>query len=71
MNYPKAIQGAIDAIENTLPDSISAQQIIERTGIYYNAHHFLHIFSEGVGLPLAAYIRFRKMSMAGDEVRKN
>lgn len=71
MNYLEAVQRAIGAIENALPDSVSAEQIIADTGIYYNEYHFLHIFSETVGISLGAYIRFRRMSLAGADVWNN
>ncbi|GHV35926.1 hypothetical protein FACS1894187_09670 [Synergistales bacterium] len=47
---------------------ISSEQIVAAPEIYYDKFHFMHIFADVVGLPLATYIRYRKLSLAGDEV---
>ena len=60
---------AINKIEKNLCDDINYEEIAKGMGI--SVFHFQRLFSFLTGVPIAEYIRCRRMSLAGFEIKKS
>jgi AraC family transcriptional regulator len=67
MNWQKQLEESIDYIEAHLTSDIDLQHLGRIT--HCSAYHYQRIFSYMVGVPLAEYVRRRKMSLAGIELQ--
>lgn len=70
MEWNEKLQKIIDYVENHLQrkeEPIDAEKIIEIAGCSYN--FFQKVFSYMNGISLAEYIRFRKLTLAGYDLK--
>ena len=67
MNWCTQLEESIDYIEENLTSQIDPQQLGKIA--HCSAYHYQRIFSYMVGVPLAEYIRRRKMSLAAIELQ--
>jgi AraC-like DNA-binding protein len=56
------LQKTIDYIEGNLKAELSYEEMAEMAG--YSTHHFSHVFSDVVGMPLSAYVTKRRIKHA-------
>lgn len=68
MNWTEAVQNAIDYIEAHISDEIRYEEIAKRS--FSSTYHFQRVFSILTGITLGEYIRFRRLSMAGEALGK-
>ena len=67
MNWHKQLEESIDYIEANLTSTIDLQQLARIT--HCSAYHYQRVFSFIVGVPLAEYVRRRRMSMAAADLQ--
>ncbi len=65
-DYYNKMQKALDYIEEHIKEDISLEQLSDLT--FYSTHHFHRIFQSIIGIPVADYIRKRKLSVAAQEI---
>lgn len=65
-DYYNKMQKALDYIEEHIKEDISLEELSDIT--FYSTHHFHRIFQSIVGIPVADYIRKRKLSVAAQEI---
>lgn len=68
MNYVSAIQRAINYVENHLTEKITFDEIAKQA--YFSSFSFQRAFSLLCGLSLGDYIRFRRLSAAGEKIAR-
>ena len=68
MNYVSAIQRAINYVENHLTEKITFDEIAKQA--YCSSFSFQRAFSLLCGFSLGDYIRFRRLSVAGEKVAR-
>jgi len=66
MDWVTGVQKAIDYVENNLTDTIDFEEAAKRA--YSSSFHFQRIFSIICGFTLGDYIRYRRLSLAGEEL---
>jgi AraC-like DNA-binding protein len=67
MDWIRMIQNAINYIENHLLDDIDPDELAKNA--YYSAYQFNRAFSMIAGISVSEYIRNRRLSLAGRELR--
>lgn len=65
-DYYDTLQKALDYIEENIKEDISLEQLSELCN--YSPHHFHRIFQSIIGIPVADYIRKRKLSKAANDI---
>ena len=65
-DYYNKLQKALDYIEEHIKEDISLEELSNIS--FYSTHHFHRIFQSIVGIPVADYIRKRKLSVAAREI---
>lgn len=68
MNYVSAIQRAINYVEDHLTEKITFDEIARQA--YFSSFSFQRAFSLLCGISLGDYIRFRRLSVAGEEIAR-
>ena len=68
MNYVAGISKAIDYVENNLTEDLNFGDIAKQA--YFSSFHFQRMFSLLCGISLGDYIRFRRLSVAGEEIAR-
>lgn len=66
MSIIELLQKAIDYIEENLKTELSISEVAKRVG--FSNYHFCHLFSDVVGMPVAAYITKRRILHAIYEI---
>ena len=67
MDWVERIGKAIDYIEEHLSESLEAENIAKEN--YTSVFHFQRVFSIVAGISLGEYIRNRRLSLAGEEIK--
>lgn len=67
MNYYEQVQKAVDYIEENIYEDISLEAIAKEA--YCSLFHFYRAFQELIGDSMKEYIRRRRLSLAGRELR--
>ncbi|MCL2409274.1 MAG: AraC family transcriptional regulator [Oscillospiraceae bacterium] len=67
MNWINDIQNAINFIENNLLENINADNVA--THIHSSTDYFQRIFNIATGLSISEYIRNRRLTLAGEEIK--
>ena len=62
MDYTHSIQAALDYIDSSITGPLSAGRIAQEAGS--SAYHFSRVFSQTIGIPLMAYVTWRKLQYA-------
>ncbi|HML46584.1 MAG TPA: helix-turn-helix domain-containing protein, partial [Clostridia bacterium] len=62
MGHMQAIQTALDYIDETIKARVSAPRIARRVG--YSEYYFQRLFKDTAGIPLMAYVTWRKLQYA-------
>ena len=68
MNYVSAIQRAINYVENHLTEKLTFDEIAKQA--YFSSFSFQRAFSLLCGFSLGDYIRFRRLSVAGEKIAR-
>ncbi|MGY3777135.1 AraC family transcriptional regulator [Isobaculum melis] len=68
MEWIDRLEEAIDYIEQHLTEDMDQQKLAQLAGCSY--YHFQRVFSYMVGIPLAEYIRKRKLSLAAVDLQQ-
>ncbi|MDD6995869.1 MAG: AraC family transcriptional regulator [Candidatus Borkfalkiaceae bacterium] len=68
MNYVSAIQRAINYVEDHLTERLTFDEIAKQA--YFSSFSFQRAFSLLCGISLGDYIRFRRLSVAGEEIAR-
>ena len=66
MNWIEGIQRAIDYIESNLTEDIDFESIAAES--FSSSYHFQRVFNILCGYTLGEYIRFRRLTLAGEEL---
>jgi AraC-like DNA-binding protein len=66
MDWIQSMQNAIDYMEENMLSNLSAQDIAEK--VYSSSTNFQRIFSIITGMTIGDYIRFRRLTLAGQEL---
>lgn len=66
MDWIKAIQRAVDYIEEHITERIDYEEVAKRA--YSSSFHFQRVFGITCGYTLGEYIRMRRLSLAGSEL---
>jgi AraC family transcriptional regulator len=66
MNWIEGIQRAIDYIESHLTDDIDFESIAAES--FSSSYHFQRVFNILCGYTLGEYIRFRRLTLAGEDL---
>ena len=67
MNWINDIQNAINFIENNLLENINADDVSKH--IHSSSDYFQRVFNIVAGLSISEYIRNRRLTLAGDEIK--
>jgi AraC family transcriptional regulator len=62
LEYNQSLQAVIDYIDKNISEDISVYKIAEKSG--YSVYHLCHLFSDLTGIPLIAYVTWRKLQFA-------
>ena len=62
MDYRRALQQALDYIDDNVTNEMSAAEIAEKAG--YSVYHFSRIFTETIGISVMSYVTWRKLQYA-------
>ena len=68
MNWTYGLQNAIDYIEANITDELSYDEIAMQSG--FSSFYFQRVFSILCGCSLGEYIRFRRLTLAGEALMK-
>jgi len=68
MNWMENLQAALDYIEAHLTDEIRTEDVAAQA--YVSAFHFQRMFSALCGVTLGEYVRFRRLTLAGEELSR-
>lgn len=68
MNWIDGLQRALDYIEDNITDELEIEEIAAQS--FSSAYHFQRVFSILCGYTLGEYIRNRRLSLAGTELRQ-
>jgi AraC-like DNA-binding protein len=69
MNWFRDIQGAINYIENNLFKNIGVEDVAKH--LNYSTSHFQKMFLVGIGLSISEYLKNRRLSVAGQELKNS
>jgi len=69
MNFHDCMKSAVDYIEEHLDDNIDYDMAAQKACC--STYHFQRMFSYVIGIPLAEYIRRRRMTLAAFELQKS
>lgn len=69
MDINSAFDHVIDYIEENICEDINYEEVAKMMGV--SVFHFQRLFSFLTGIPIAEYIRCRRMTLAGFEVQKS
>ena len=65
-DYFKNLQKTLDYIEEHIKEDITLEQL---SGLcFYSTHHYHRVFQSVIGIPVADYIKKRKLSVASGEI---
>lgn len=67
MDWTEILQGAIDYIEDHLRETIKIEDVAQSQ--YVSSFHFQRIFAAVIGVTVGEYIRNRRLSLAGEELK--
>ncbi len=62
MEHDEAVQTALDYIDEVLTEPLSVAKIAGQVG--YSPYHFSRSFSQAVGMPVMAYVTWRRLQFA-------
>lgn len=65
-DYFNNLQKTLDYIEEHIKEEISLEQLSALC--FYSAHHYHRVFQSVIGIPVADYIKKRKLSVAAGEI---
>ena len=65
-DYFKNLQKTLDYIEEHIKEEISLEQLSALC--FYSTHHYHRVFQSVIGIPVADYIKKRKLSVAAGEI---
>lgn len=68
MEWTERMQSALDYIEAHLTDEIRTEDVAAQA--YVSAFHFQRMFSALCGMTVGEYIRFRRLTLAGEELSR-
>lgn len=68
LQYGRMISASLDYIEEHIKEELTAEQIAGFAG--YSVYHFCRIFCAIRGLPVMDYVRLRRLSLAGLDLKK-
>lgn len=69
MDWIKDLNKAIRFIEDNITEEISAEEVAKQ--VYLSSFHFQRMFSLLTGMTMGEYIRNRRLSMAGSDLRNH
>ncbi|MEF2964267.1 AraC family transcriptional regulator [Paenibacillus sp. M1] len=69
MNTLQNMNRALDYIEENLTADVDMKEVADRA--YYSEYHFKRMFAILAGIPLSEYIRRRRLTMAGLELKQS